>query len=576
MRNCHADAIYTFILVNLKKYRNFAYNYKEAYPAMKQRLKYTFSLVFAILVFQFWCLVHPYILTFHEQNQLFLFTSDYLMQRVAVAGGFTDYLSEFLVQFFFYPAVGAAIVALLLTSIHLLTWALAKQYDSSYVLSFLPALLLLALMGDENVMLSYPVSIAFVLMVSVLCNKFRNTLVNIIAIIACYWLAGPVFVVMPLLLMDGRSKRKKALIVAIYLAIAVVTVLTCRYYWVSQYPWPTVLNGINYYRLTLMTLDVPTMMYVVPLAILLAVFFGQPFKGQKQKLVVNSVLAITMVVVAFMAHSQFYDPAKCAIFEQNHLVRGGKWQQIIDRADQLKKDKNPMVGTHIFNNSLNLALAMTNQLPERMFEYPQTGVQGLLEPWIKDNITCVTTMEAFYRLGFINESLRYAFDLQESILNCRKSCRFTQRMAECNIINGKYDVASKYIDILSHTLFYRKWAERANRCLYNEELIATHPQWATLRQMRLNEDFFYNINEMHKMLGKLVLHNRSNQMALDYFMAQLLLMGDYRSYVVNLPQEKQRSQNPLPNGYQQYYEKMQKQMINNTTDATTSASSLQN
>ncbi len=153
---------------------------------MKQKLKYTFSLVFGIMVFQFWCLVHPYILTYHEQNQLFLFTSDYWTQRFAVAGGFADYLGEFLVQFFFYPAAGAAIVAVLLTSIQLLTWALARRYNSSYVLSFLPALLLLALMGDENTLLSYPVSILLVLLISLICTKIGKTIVNIVAIAASY------------------------------------------------------------------------------------------------------------------------------------------------------------------------------------------------------------------------------------------------------------------------------------------------------------------------------------------------------------------------------------------------------
>ena len=396
---------------------------------MKQKLKYTFSLVFGIMVFQFWCLVHPYILTFHEQNQLFLFTSDYWTQRFAVAGGFADYLGEFLVQFFFYPAAGAAIVAVLLTSIQLLTWALARRYNSSYVLSFLPALLLLALMGDENTLLSYPVSILLVLLISLICTKIGKTIVNIVAIAASYWLVGSVFAIMPLLLINGKDKKAKGLNVLIYAITAVATVYACRYLWISQYPWPTVLNGINYYRLTLMTLAVPNLMYVIPATVLLAVFFGQPLKGQKQRLVLNCVMAIGMIVAAFIGHNKFYDPATCAILEQNHLVRGSKWQQIIERAEQMKEANNPAVGTHIFNNGLNLALAMTNKLPDKMFEFPQTGVQGLLSPWVKDNTTCATTMEAFYQLGFINESLRYAFDLQESILNCRKSGRFTPSRA---------------------------------------------------------------------------------------------------------------------------------------------------
>ena len=544
---------------------------------MKQKLKYTFSLVFGIIVFQFWCLVHPYILTFHEQNQLFLFTPDYWIQRFSVAGGFADYLSEFLVQFFFYPAAGAAIVAVLLTSIQLLTWALARRYNSSYALSFLPALLLLALMGDENTLLSYPVSILLVLLISLICTKIGKTMVNIVAIAASYWLVGSVFAIMPLLLINGKDKKAKGLNVLIYAIAAVATVYACRYLWISQYPWPTVLNGINYYRLTLMTLDVPDMMYVIPVTVLLAVFFGQPLKGQKQRLVLNSVLAIGMIVAAFIGHNKFYDPAICAILEQNHLVRGSKWQQIIERAEQMKEANNPAVGTHIFNNALNLALAMTNQLPDKMFEFPQTGVQGLLCPWVKDNTTCATTMEAFYRLGFINESLRYAFDLQESILNCRKSGRFTRRMAECNLLNGKYDVASKYIDMLKHTLFYSDWAEKADKCLYNEQMIASNPQFSYLRSVRLDEDFFYNINEMHKMLGKLVLHNRSNKMAFDYFMAELLLMGDFRSYVANLPEAKRMKQNPLPAGYEQYYQEMQKKAAEGVkTDVTTGASVLQN
>ena len=494
-----------------------------------------------------------------------------------MAGGFADYLGEFLVQFFFYPAAGAAIVAVLLTSIQLLTWALARRYNSSYVLSFLPALLLLALMGDENTLLSYPVSILLVLLISLICTKIGKTIVNIVAIAASYWLVGSVFAIMPLLLINGKDKKAKGLNVLIYAIAAVATVYACRYLWISQYPWPTVLNGINYYRLTLMTLDVPDMMYVIPATVLLAVFFGQPLKGQKQRLVLNSVLAIGMIVAAFIGHNKFYDPATCAILEQNHLVRGSKWQQIIERAEQMKEANNPAVGTHIFNNGLNLALAMTNQLPDKMFEFPQTGVQGLLSPWVKDNTTCATTMEAFYQLGFINESLRYAFDLQESILNCRKSGRFTRRMAECNLLNGKYDVASKYIDMLKHTLFYSDWAEKADKCLYNEQMIASNPQFSYLRSVRLDEDFFYNINEMHKMLGKLVLHNRSNKLAFDYFMAELLLMGDFRSYVANLPEAKRMKQNPLPAGYEQYYQEMQKKAAEGVkTDVTTGASVLQN
>ena len=126
------------------------------------------SALFGVLVFLFWWLVYPHALSYQEQYQLFLFTNDYFVQRVVVTGGLADYLSEFLVQFYYLKWAGALVLAAIYVLIQWLTWQLIRQQNHHllsccYPLSFIPSILLLWLVGDESVLLSYPVALLMVM-----------------------------------------------------------------------------------------------------------------------------------------------------------------------------------------------------------------------------------------------------------------------------------------------------------------------------------------------------------------------------------------------------------------------------
>ncbi len=72
------------------------------------------TLVFVGIMLFLW-LGCPQYLMYQEQYQLFLFTGDYFLETVAVPGGFADYISEFVVQFFYVPLYGAIAAAFILT-----------------------------------------------------------------------------------------------------------------------------------------------------------------------------------------------------------------------------------------------------------------------------------------------------------------------------------------------------------------------------------------------------------------------------------------------------------------------------
>ena len=84
--------------------------------------------------------------------------------------------------------------------------------------------------------------------------------------------------------------------------------------------------------------------------------------------------------------------------------------------------------------------------------------------------------------------------------------------------------------MLKKTLFYRSWAEEAEVLMKDEAKVNAHPVYGNLRQLRYKENFLYSYEEIDKMLGLLFMNNQKNRMALDYFMAQMLLKGNMQGF----------------------------------------------
>ena len=104
-------------------------------------IHYIYTLLFGVSALLFFGLAYPHHLHYQEQYQLFLFEISYILDVVALPGGVADLLGRFSTQFFLYAWVGAAIIAVLLSVVQLLTLRLAN-WGRFYGLSYVPAFLL--------------------------------------------------------------------------------------------------------------------------------------------------------------------------------------------------------------------------------------------------------------------------------------------------------------------------------------------------------------------------------------------------------------------------------------------------
>lgn len=518
------------------------------------------SLLFAVAVALFWAFPYRCALSYQEQYQLFLFTPSYFTERISVPGGLADYVGEFITQFYYVYAIGAILLALVFFCLQRLTWVLMRRSGVSqswYLLSFIPAVALWALMGNENVLLSFAIALLAMeeLMLHYIIVRDHSrgwvtpAVYLLIAVPVGYWLFGPVVIGVALsatynpyrpygtsqTLPERAVKSNSQTLLTPYGWVLLSVLYFVAIVWLCglflQYPYYKLFGGINYFRYPGI---IPVMQWVVAALFALLPLAASYLPRLEGKEAVRAEVALlTIIVLATVPLlRQSFDRATYELIDYDYLVRTHQWQRIIEKAEKHQASSPMSV------SCVNLALAMQGQLCDRLFEFYQNGAEGLFPTFTRDMTSPLPTAEAFYQLGMVNDAERYAFEAQEAIPNYRKSGRLTRRIAQCEIINGNYDVAAKYLRMLESSLFYRQWAKSQERFLYNSAAVKADPEYGRLRDIRIKRhDYLFSDQEMDQMLGLLLIDNKKydNRMAYEYLIAYELLQRDLGRFMRYYP-----------------------------------------
>lgn len=522
------------------------------------------SLLFGVAVVIFWAVPFVGGLCFQEQYQMFLFDTGYFLERIVLPGGLADYISEFLVQFYYMPVLGGAIIALLLMGIQAAVWGLMKQYGArhdfpGYLLSFLPSIALWCAMGDQNVLLSFVVALFGALVIGWIHNRFHNRLVKVVfelvSTALVYWFLGPVvFLYAALMIGDTlKNAKQKGNVFSGIGYSAVILILTVAWILLTtqtlQYPLYRIFAGLNYYRYPGAISPLP---FVVMVWAVVIPFLGmipchrKSLQKLQQSKVVMALSYVLVIVASWFGIKASFDEMTYELIDYDFLVRTEQWDKIIEKAE-----KKPAT-TPLSVSCVNLALSQKGMLADRLFEFYQNGGEGLFPTFTRDMISPVSTAEIFFRLGMVNDAERYMFEAQEAIPNYRKSARLTRRIIECEIINGNYQVAAKLLRRLQKTLFYSNWANQMMALLGNEKAINRHPVYGKLRKYReKKQDFLFSDREMDQMLGLLFLNDNHNKMAYEYLMCYELLQRDMEKFMQYYPLGRFVGYDHIPRTFQE-------------------------
>ena len=399
--------------------------------------------VLGVGVFCLWLFHYPHLLLAREQTQLFVWNTDYLLERLAIPGGLAQWLGECIAQFFLNPVYGACWYAAFFVAAQLLTWRLlnGSRRPAVWLLSLVPSLVLCWLWMNLDIPLTFTVAVVLALaLMNLLPDKkgrfFSRTkdpslLLSLLLVVVGYWLLGPAIVLMVL----KRGSRRDGSFVAtkepsLRTLLLLLTLVACVVgsSWLAPYPLQQLACGVDYY-----------------------------WEGDK----------------AGTDEEMAYD----------RLLRQQRWEKIAEKYEQGHSESLA---------SRNVAMLAQYNL-HRIGRQELYGNLVLTKHALKSIPSCFLMSEVAMQVGLVNVAQRTAFEAMEAIPNYNKSARSLHRLVETNLITGHPEVALKYITILEQTTFYRGWARQMKPLALHPENIKAHPYFQKQQEIYDNgeDTFFY-------------------------------------------------------------------------------------
>ncbi len=505
-------------------------------------LRLVIPAVLFIAVSAFFGIAYPFHICHQEQFQLFEFTSGYFLSTIAIPGGLADWTGRFLTQFFISGWAGAIITAALIATIYIVCCTVAYGKSAiSRILLILPATAFTVFLTDERALTGALVAVVFTLAAAIPVRKPHSRRLRGAAVLFCtpllYWICGPVAILFPIL--SARKIHPAAAAASVILAVGMPFVSS----FLLHQSLRALSFGVHYSRYITVT---PWVLWIaVGLTAILCHLPDIHFRKKKTELAFRTICLIAVVAISVKTVGKNADFKKEEMMAYDNLSRNQSWEEIIGRAHSRQPDRPLSVST------LNLALSQTGRMPEDMFKFYQNGTAGLFPPFSRVFTTPLSTAEIFWHLGLVNAAQHFTFEAQEAIPDFQKSGRCYRRLAETNLVNGDYAVAAKYLNALSHTLFYRNWARETSTLLGDESAIATHPLYGTLRKTRCHEkDNWFKDTAVDSVLLDIVTEQPGNRSTKEYLLSWYLLDRNLEGFAAHFnPAEF----NPVPETYRQAY-----------------------
>lgn len=465
-------------------------------------------LLWAIASFVFFQFFYSYHLFYQEQNQLFLFSWDYITTYLDKPGWLACLAGDFLTQFYYYRYAGPTILTL---SILMTGYNVRCGVEDTDI---------------KGTWIPYTIAIAVMTMLACFSFHYDYRLSSIIAVAG----GANVFRFSTKILVSTRMFVKKLESLAerhtsldgtrlpqwITAVSIFISMLVCHWFfgcgmWV--YAALVLLGCIkyinkpgNYTRLAAIAIPLFIIMLDKRLYFIdFQTLYTHPGLGKfvKPQMDLEKTLA---------ADCEYYF---------------GNYNTVVN---MVEKDKEPNQYMKFY---YNLVSAQGRSLPAVLLKY-HNNYLGTFETLGPDTppLTIKTINELYWILGDMTFCERAAI-LANVCSPENRNIRMMKRLAEINLVKGDYNAARKYLRILQKTFVWSRWANRAFDALgkkassYDKALLQQYidkrPYLNTRDTLRLNDN-------CHTIMSELMESNPNNYIAINYMLCSDLLLKDMETF----------------------------------------------
>lgn len=485
-------------------------------------------------LFTWFCFISGYILFFQEKSSLFLFSSEYLTEKLWQPGGVLYILSQFLTSFYYHPVAGSIILSGIIT---VTTFVISRCVFSisgrnEKIFPFVIGLLLFLLQTEYTVYLSTSLGILVQLIgfiVIVRAAKKSMTWVLFIMAPSMYLIAGGFCWIFMLLttLYFIISERRHLLIIAFLWALMCLVFLVSRniVFFKSDTSllfYPLELPEDSLARMVLITV----LSLTVLLPLIAVVRFPVPNFLSATYHFENLIRAFVVLAIMLMTGVYRYDKKNVHYFHAEKLFYEEKYDELIDYST-----RTPSTNTLTLFFT-NIALSEKGVLNDKLFGFLQNPEgKTLFLKWEMIREILKRGGYFYYTTGMINEAHRWAF---ENMVMTGHTPEGLKMLIRTELINGNYRMASKYISLLKKSLFYKKDAVNFEKFLFNDNAVEADPELGTKRRIRVKTDFFSITDDPYINIARVSTTDTLNRESFSYLIAYLLLKKDYKGLTANL------------------------------------------
>lgn len=472
---------------------------------------WAFAFILAFVLFAAYYLIteNSDTLFMAQSRSLFYNSEIHFKECMQLPAGLLFFIGGFLTQFFYIPALGAAILIFLWVVIALITKKAFSIRNLLMPLNLVVPFMLLVSVIDLGYWIYYIKFIGYYfvptlgLMLVVSWAALRLPKKGLWTVIPA--LTYPLFGIYSLLCMaitglqgvkgkNGNDEKTHSMQgkwylmnVAIPFVLAVVTpVLWFRAYselalenaWISGFPIFEAEEASSW------TLSMPFIIAIVWLFILAIPkpakwtnLVADKLSGSKLSLLCSTLI---FVALAFITHKANFDNYNYhAEMRMYNAAEDYDWDKILQESAKLPGD-----ATREMVILKNIALFNKGTVGNQFFHYNNMGEK----PYVRDSLkvhmvqTAAPLLYMFH--GKVNFSTRWCI---ENSVEYGYSYNNLRILAICALVSEEYKLARKYLDILSNTLFQKEWAE--------------HYMPATSKKYMLNQ---HNIQKYYPELANII------------------------------------------------------------------------
>lgn len=486
----------------------------KAKDRITEYASYIVILLWGIACFAFFEGWYHYHFFYQEQNQLFLWSADYLWTYFSKPAWLACMLGDFLTQFYYYLFAGPAILTIALLVLgDLCRRSLQIAGITSHGLTTGVALIIMTI--ETLFSLHYDYRLSSILAFAGGCGIFcLSTFV-----LTCIRKA----------IKKLEKKRESHIIIAglgiahwlSFLTIAISTPLS---FWLFGY-------GVWIYAVLVIVGCILNIKesgnYLRTAALIIPIFLLMLSK--------RSYYLDFETLYAYPGMGEFIKPQfdlekSLSVDDEYYFGNYNKVIRIVEGEE--------MPNAHMLF-FYNLVMAQKGLLPVKLLAFHDNNL-GTFEK-VGPN-TSTLTIKSMNELYWVLGDMTFAE--RAALLGCvfspdNRNIRLTKRLAEINIVSGNIPAAKKYLHILQKTFVWRKWAQQLLSALEsqennrkgNDKLYAhiLRPYQEKAKYLISKDTLRFNQNA-YIILQELLESNPSNQMALDYLLCSDLLLKDMDTF----------------------------------------------